>query len=715
VSTRIAKWESNTQFDYSGPTKSDVEIVGTGDSAYIALKAKANNSDDVPFTTPANYIYDGSKIEVSGGVAKLKATAAGDQNYPFTVPANYTYDGGKIEVTGGVAKLIGTPLLPYGWWHLNELSGSNVSDSSNNGRDGTTQNMEDGDWVAGKLNNCLQFDGTNEYVDLGDIADFARTQPFSVECWIKTTTAATQMIVCRQNTDAVKRGWSLYIREAAGNFRAALVLSSNISTSTYVAVENNSTDVNDGNWHHIFATYDGSGLASGITVYVDNNSSNVTILDALGANSINIAVNLNIAARNGDSAFSFNGQIDEVVIYDSEVPAIDVAFRYNASVGTEDMWLGYSKTDPDIVNNSGYAFSVNLDIFTETATKPTNTGIKYQISSDNGVTWKWWNGAVWVAITGGQTDSWYYSNESNIASIINTNITSLAASGTFKFRAFLHTDTGIITPQLNNIYIAESASYPIGSFPIEMNWDIDPVLIFEWLIVTETSTKPANTDIKYQYSVNSGVSYNGSWLTKDELQIAIQGIASPDKLRLKIQLSTSNGIVTPEIDNINITSDTGYETSGYYESTAYQPENNTNGVYLDSITFDVVILSGTTIKIEVRNINNTLEDGYVEYNSGDDIQLCGDIIQFKATFTTTGRYTSRLNYVYIVFHTLIGVMRSIDENSEFIKDIEGGKWEIINNQMIFYKSDNTTEVARFNLFDKNGNPSEIDLYKRERV
>jgi len=50
-----------------------------------------------------------------------------------------------------------------------------------------------------------------------------------------------------------------------------------------------------------------------------------------------------------------------------------------------------------------------------------------------------------------------------------------------------------------------------------------------------------------------------------------------------------------------------------------------------------------------------------------------------------------------------------------IRDIEAGKWEIINNQMVFYKQDNVTEVARFNLFDASGTPSETNLYSREKV
>ena len=51
----------------------------------------------------------------------------------------------------------------------------------------------------------------------------------------------------------------------------------------------------------------------------------------------------------------------------------------------------------------------------------------------------------------------------------------------------------------------------------------------------------------------------------------------------------------------------------------------------------------------------------------------------------------------------------------FIKNVEGGRWKIINNQMIFYKSDNSTEIARFNLYDKDGQLSEENIFERQRV
>ena len=109
-----------------------------------------------PYSIPGNYTY-GASIQVSAGEASLVGTG-GVNTWPFTTPANYTYDGAKIEVVGGNAQLTGGAIDPYLWWHLNEASGTNAADASTHGRNGTTVNMEDGDWIAGNLNNCLSFE-----------------------------------------------------------------------------------------------------------------------------------------------------------------------------------------------------------------------------------------------------------------------------------------------------------------------------------------------------------------------------------------------------------------------------------------------------------------------------------------------------------------------------------------------------------------------------
>lgn len=62
-------------------------------------------------------------------------------------------------------------------------------------------------------------------------------------------------------------------------------------------------------------------------------------------------------------------------------------------------------------------------------------------------------------------------------------------------------------------------------------------------------------------------------------------------------------------------------------------------------------------------------------------------------------------------------LEPVAEDIAFIKDMEGGMWQIdrVAKQMVFYKSDNITEIARFDLFDMNGKPSVDLIYKRERT
>jgi len=50
-----------------------------------------------------------------------------------------------------------------------------------------------------------------------------------------------------------------------------------------------------------------------------------------------------------------------------------------------------------------------------------------------------------------------------------------------------------------------------------------------------------------------------------------------------------------------------------------------------------------------------------------------------------------------------------------VHSILGGKQEIIDNQLVCYAADNATEVARFNLFDSDGNPTMVAVYLRTRV
>jgi hypothetical protein len=66
---------------------------------------------------------------------------------------------------------------------------------------------------------------------------------------------------------------------------------------------------------------------------------------------------------------------------------------------------------------------------------------------------------------------------------------------------------------------------------------------------------------------------------------------------------------------------------------------------------------------------------------------------------------------------ITSIKSALDADLTFVKDMLGGRWRIDheNFQMIFYKHDNVTEVARFDLRDKNNDPSFLSVFHRNRV
>lgn len=60
---------------------------------------------------------------------------------------------------------------------------------------------------------------------------------------------------------------------------------------------------------------------------------------------------------------------------------------------------------------------------------------------------------------------------------------------------------------------------------------------------------------------------------------------------------------------------------------------------------------------------------------------------------------------------------SVEEQISFIKSIEGGRWKIntSTNKMIFYKDDNVTQIAEFDLKDSDGSASSSSVFERVRT
>ena len=171
----------------------------------------------------------------------------------------------------------------------------------------------------------VQFDGVNDRIDVAHNAaiDFGMADAFTLSLWVKSPNTATKNYLEKMSSN---RGYRLF--DSGGNkiqfeFRGT-------STGDRIRVETSSvTDVNDGNWHHVALTYDGSGVAAGVKLYSDGQQKALSVLnDTLVNDPLNTGV-MSIASRSGGGA-NFVGNIDEVSIWDSALTAIEVDEIYNS-------------------------------------------------------------------------------------------------------------------------------------------------------------------------------------------------------------------------------------------------------------------------------------------------------------------------------------------------------------------------------------------------
>jgi hypothetical protein len=308
-------------------------------TAYFPNKTKMLDSIMMNYLSDSDglYYYDLTIPEETGiymlsAKCNIPQDAFSDDFLDYSKVESYT----NVTINNSNVKLTDvqcnntTALYPYAWYHLNETSGTSVSDSSGNGRNGITVN--DPTWVAGKLNNALQFNKTaNQYVNGGDIANFERTQKFSVETWFKTIiNTPASILVSRTLCPTNCRGWQIYIDSGKIYFDLINTWSSNVIRVSVPATYAN------GAWHHLIVTYNGSSKASGINISFDGSLLTKTIVyDTLTATIQNTG-NFTISSRNGVEYF-FNGTEDEVVIYDKNLNSTEISFRYNNSYGTESM------------------------------------------------------------------------------------------------------------------------------------------------------------------------------------------------------------------------------------------------------------------------------------------------------------------------------------------------------------------------------------------
>ena len=139
-----------------------------------------------------------------------------------------------------------------------------------------------------------------------------------------------------------------------------------------------------------------------------------------------------------------------------------------------------------------------------------------------------------------------------------------------------------------------------------------------------------------------------------------------------------------------------------------------------------VTVGGVTLARVIEIINSysvTFEDGQYAINLVGANSNVGDVVNVNQVSVRVansagliaggiGIPTAAQNADAVWSHATASTLAG---DVDFIKNIEGGRWKVVNQQMIFYAEDNVTELARFDLTDVSGNPTNTNVYERVRV
>ena len=165
--------------------------------------------------------------------------------------------------------LVGLPILTQAavdedtvaLWLFDEGSGEIVKDSSGNGHDGKF--VGEIKRVQGKWGKALDFDGTDGiYVEVPHAEDLSLAE-WSIEAWlnVRSVVGGWHCPFGKEGIDPTTRNYALYIQGGdLGIAHGSISVGNAMGHATFGA-----TNIIDGEWHHIAATYDGNKC----TLYID--------------------------------------------------------------------------------------------------------------------------------------------------------------------------------------------------------------------------------------------------------------------------------------------------------------------------------------------------------------------------------------------------------------------------------------------------------------
>lgn len=271
--------------------------------------------------------------------------------------------------TGG--KLFGQECLPsmLGYWKLGELSGPVYEDASGAARNAIAGGAPS--QITGISGRAQEFSlSSSTYLTIPDdpVFDWAATQSFSVELWVKYTRTTGSVMVFMARNDYPLSLTQWWIGSESG--KITFWFRGSNGPSGYVASLNSYAD---GNWHQVVAVRDGN--LNRMYLYVDGVVQNAGgyPFGSFGNLASTNPITIGNMVTNSVPEFFADAGIDEVAVYSEALSAATVLEQYN---NMKNFSIGYCSGDEPVfltepVNTATVQQLYTYDVDASGNSKPT--------------------------------------------------------------------------------------------------------------------------------------------------------------------------------------------------------------------------------------------------------------------------------------------------------------------------------------------------------
>ncbi len=192
---------------------------------------------------------------------------------------------------------------PVGYWNLDDGTGTSALDISGNSSTGTLTNGPT--WTNGKVGKGVNFDGSDDYISIGDVSALNTSGSVSASAWIYlNNTTGVKSIGGRWGTGASDHSYKIAV--LSGKFY--IDVSGTGSGDNY---RQSNTTLSTGTWYHVEGVYT-AGSSATLDVYVNGKLDNGTLTGTVPSSLFTGASTARIGT---DTTNYFNGVIDEFRVY----------------------------------------------------------------------------------------------------------------------------------------------------------------------------------------------------------------------------------------------------------------------------------------------------------------------------------------------------------------------------------------------------------------